>query len=137
MDGFWVADSGGLDEFDRRTGKVIWRAPLRYSAGEFHEDQFGVLWMITGDDSSCALATVDLKANLVTCHSIDYETRGVKSPVHVYGMLESREGTLWVSSRAGLLKLDREHQRMISYHNHPLDNESLQSDNVINIYQDE
>jgi len=133
---FWIANSGGLDEFDRKTGKVIRHVVLRSGAVEFHQDNFGVFWMITSDDSSCTLATLNLKTNLVTCHSIYYKTHGVESPVHVYGLLESREGTMWMSSRVGLLKLDQEHKQIIHYHNYPLDNESLQSDNVINIYQD-
>jgi PAS domain S-box-containing protein len=133
---FWVADGGGLDEFDRKTGKVIRHVALRSGAGEFHEDKFGVLWMLTSDDSSCTLATLNPKTNLATCYSIDHKTRGVKTPVHVYAMLESREGTMWVGSRVGLLKLDQEHKRLINYHNHPSDNESPESDNVINIYQD-
>jgi len=125
-----------LDEFDRKTGKVIRHASPGSEVAEFHEDKLGVFWMITSNDSSCTLATLNLKTNLVTCYSIDYQKRGVKTPVHVYAMLESREGTMWVSSRVGLLKLDPEHKRIINYHNRPLDNESLESDNVINIYQD-
>jgi streptogramin lyase len=57
-------------------------------------------------------------------------------PVSISGILESREGTMWLGSSIGLLKLDREHKRLIRYHNHPSDNESLESDNVISLYQD-
>ena len=132
---FWIANSGALDEFDRKTGKVRRRAPLRSEVGQFHEDKFGVFW-ITTNDPSCVLATFNLKTNLVTCHSIDYKTRGVKSPVNLSAMLESREGTMWLSSTVGLLKLDREHKQIINYHSHPSDNESLESDYVIGLYQD-
>ena len=52
-------------------------------------------------------------------------------------MLESRDGTVWLASmQAGLLKIDREHKQIISYHNHPADNESLGSDDAISIFQD-
>ncbi|MGA8596597.1 MAG: two-component regulator propeller domain-containing protein [Bryobacteraceae bacterium] len=133
---FWIASSGGLDEFDRKTGKVIWHAPLRSEIGQFHEDKFGVFWMIASNDSSCALATLNLKTNLVTCHSIDYKARGVTSPVNISAILESQNGTIWLSSSAGLLKLDREHKQIVRYHNQSSDNESLESDHVIFIYQD-
>jgi len=43
---------------------------------------------------------------------------------------------MWLGSSVGLLKLDREHKQFIRYHNHPSDNESLESDNVIYMYQD-
>jgi ligand-binding sensor domain-containing protein len=51
-------------------------------------------------------------------------------------MLESPDGTMWLSSSDGLLKLDREHKQIISYRNHPSDNESLESNHVISMYQD-
>lgn len=132
---FWVANSGGLDEFDRQTGKVIWHAPFRYEVVQFHEDKFGVFW-ITSADPSCRLATLNLATGRTTCHAIDYKSGGVTSQVNISAMLESRDGTMWMSSSVGLLKLDRQHKQLIRYHNGPSDDESLESDNVISIYQD-
>ncbi len=133
---FWIANSGGLDEFDRKTGKVIQRAPLRSQVSQFHEDKFGVFWMTASTDSSCTLATFNRKTNLLTCHSIDYKSGGVTSPIKVSAMLESRDGTMWLSSSDGLLKLDRERKQIVNYRNHPSDNESLESNHVISIYED-
>jgi signal transduction histidine kinase/ligand-binding sensor domain-containing protein len=132
---FWIANSGGLDEFDRKRGKVIGHIPFRSWVGHLHEDKYGVFW-ITSSSSYCALATLNRKTNLVTCHSVDYKSRGVTSQVGISGILESRDGTMWLGSSVGLLKLDREHKQFIRYHNHPSDNESLESDNVIYMYQD-
>ncbi len=91
--------------------------------------------MITSFSPSCAVATLNLTANLVTCYSIDYKPRGVNSPVNISGILESRDGTIWLSSSHGLLKLDRGHKQIVTYRNHPSDKESLESDNIISIYQ--
>jgi len=133
---FWIANSGGLDAFDRKTGKVTRHVPFPSEIGQFHQDKAGVFW-ITSTSLSCALATLDLKTNHVTCHSIYYKSHGVTSPVKIYTMLESRDGTVWLASmHAGLLKIDREHKQIISYNNHPADNESLGSDDVISIFQD-
>jgi PAS domain S-box-containing protein len=132
---FWIGNSGGLDQFDRKTGKVIWHAPLRSEATHFHEDKFGVFWVATSD-SSCSLATLNVAAAQVTCHNIDYESGGVTRTNVVADMLESRDGTMWLSSTAGLLRLDRQHKRIIRYHNQSSDNESLASDLVLSIYQD-
>jgi PAS domain S-box-containing protein len=132
---FWVGNSGGLDEFDRKTGKVIWHAPLRSDATHFHEDKFGVFWIATSD-SSCSLATLNVAAAHVTCHTIDYKSGGITYTSIIADMLESRDGTMWLSSTAGLLKLDREHKRIVRYHNQPSDDESLASDLVLSIYQD-
>jgi PAS domain S-box-containing protein len=132
---FWVGNSGGLDEFDRKTGKVIWHAPLRSDATHFHEDKFGVFWIATSD-SSCSLATLNVAAAHVTCHTIDYKSGGITYTSIIADMLESRDGTMWLSSTAGLLKLDREHKRIVRYHNQPSDDESLASDLALSIYQD-
>jgi signal transduction histidine kinase/ligand-binding sensor domain-containing protein len=133
---FWIANSGGLDEFDRNTGKVIRHVPFRSEIGQFHQDKFGVFW-ITSTFPSCALARLNLTTNHVTCHAIYYKSHGVTSPVKIYSMLESRDGTLWLASAgAGLLKVDREHKRIISYRNDPSDNESLASNDVTSIFQD-
>jgi ligand-binding sensor domain-containing protein len=133
---FWVADSGGLDAFDRKTGKITLHIPFRPEIGQFQQDKFGVFW-IPSTSSSCALATLDLNTDHVICHSIYYKSRGVRSPVGTYSILESRDGTIWLASaNAGLLKVDRQHKQIISYYNHPADNESLRSNNVISMFQD-
>ena len=132
---FWVGNSGGLDEFDRKTGKVIWHAPLRSEATHFHEDKFGVFWIATSD-SSCSLATLNVAANHVTCHTIYHKSGGITLPSIIADMLESRDGTMWLSSTAGLFRLDREHKRIVRYHNQSSDAESLASDLVLSIYQD-
>jgi ligand-binding sensor domain-containing protein len=133
---FWIASSGGLDEFDRKTGKVIRRASFRSEVSQFHEDRFGVFWLAASTDSSCSLATLNRNTNLVTCHSIDYKTNGVTSRIKVSTMLESRDGTIWLNSSDGLLRLDREHKQIINYRNSPSDHESLESNHVISTYQD-
>ncbi len=43
---------------------------------------------------------------------------------------------MWLSSTAGLFRLDREHKRIVRYHNQSSDAESLASDLVLSIYQD-
>jgi PAS domain S-box-containing protein len=132
---FWIGNSGGLDEFDRKTGKVIWHAPLRSEATHFHEDKFGVFWIATSD-SSCSLATLNVAAGRVTCHTIEHQSGGITFTSIIADMLESRDGTMWLSSTAGLLRLDREHKRVVRYHNQSSDNESLASDLVLSLYQD-
>jgi signal transduction histidine kinase/ligand-binding sensor domain-containing protein len=133
---FWIADSGGLDEFNPNTGRVIRHVPFRPQIGQFHQDKFGVFW-ITSTFPSCALASLNLTTDHVTCHAIYYNSHGLTSPVKIYSMLESRDGTLWLASAgAGLLKLDREHKQIISYRNDPSDDESLASNDVTSIFQD-
>jgi signal transduction histidine kinase/ligand-binding sensor domain-containing protein len=131
----WVASANGLDQLDSRTGKVLRRAPFHAEVTEFHEDKFGILWM-AGGDSSCALASWNLETDRVKCHTLDYTLKGIPSKAVISKIIETRNGTMWLSSTAGLLKFDRTNNKMIRYHNNPLDRESLESDSMIFLYQD-
>jgi ligand-binding sensor domain-containing protein len=131
----WVASANGLDQLDPGTGKVLRRAPIHTEVSEFHEDKFGMLWM-TGSDSPCALASWNLETDMVKCHTINSSLRGIPFKAVVSKIIETRNGTMWLSSTAGLLKFDRTHNRVIRYHNNPIDRESLESDNLIALYQD-
>ena len=43
---FWVATDGGLDAFDRKTGKVTVHIPwFNTTPFSFHEDKFGLFWV--------------------------------------------------------------------------------------------
>jgi signal transduction histidine kinase/ligand-binding sensor domain-containing protein len=131
----WVASANGLDQLDSGTGKVLRRAPFHAEVTQFHEDQFGIFWMI-GSDSSCALASWNLQTDQVKCHSLDYSLKGIPFKALISGIVESRNGTMWLSSTAGLLKFDRNHNKIIRYHNNPIDRESLEADSLICLYQD-
>jgi signal transduction histidine kinase/ligand-binding sensor domain-containing protein len=131
----WVASAGGLDEFDGKTGKVVRRAPLRAEVNHFHQEESGNFWL-TGSNVACALASWNPQNDAVKCHSINYELRGTPSHAFISAIVESRGGTIWLSSTGGLLKFDRPDNRILRYHSNPLDVESLESDNLILLYQD-
>jgi hypothetical protein len=66
-----------LDEFDRNAGKVK-RHVVTGESGvglSFHEDRFGVFWIVYGPDGS--IATFDPKPNKLTCYGFD--SRGPES----------------------------------------------------------
>lgn len=134
---FWVGTSQTLDEFDRNTGKVK-RHVLTGESGLglwFHEDRFGVFWIVYGPDGS--IATFDPKTNKLTRYGFD--SRGPESNLTnpAYALLEDHEGTMWFGTAVrGLLKFDREHRRFISYHNLPGDSDSLADNRVIALFED-
>ena len=134
---FWVGTSQTLDEFDRNTGKVK-RHVLTGESGIglwFHEDRFGVFWIIYGPDGS--IATFDPKTNKLTRYGFD--SRGPESNLKnpAYALLEDHEGTMWFGTAVGgLLKFDREHRRFISYHHLPGDTDSLIDNRVIALFED-
>src|ERR1700733_8508258 len=134
---FWVGTSQTLDEFDRNTGKVE-RHVLTGESGIglwFHEDRFGVFWIVYGPDGS--IATCDPKTNKLTRYEFDSQgpESNLKNPA--YALLEDHEGTMWFGTAVrGLLKFDREHRRFISYHHLPGDRDSLVDNRVIALFED-
>ena len=134
---FWVGTSQTLDEFDRNTGKVK-RHVLTGESGIglwFHEDRFGVFWIVYGPDGS--IATFDPKTNKLTRYEFDSQgpESNLKNPA--YALLEDHEGTMWFGTAVrGLLKFDREHRRFISYHHLPGDSDSLVDNRVIALFED-
>jgi signal transduction histidine kinase/ligand-binding sensor domain-containing protein len=134
---FWVATSQTLDEFDRLNGTVKKHVLIGESGmgGWFHEDRFGVFWLIYGSDGS--IATFDRKTNKLIRYELVPEHRSDKLRNPAYTMLEDHDGTMWFGTGAtGLLKFDREHRRFISYNNRPGDSESLADTRVITLFED-
>ncbi len=131
----WVASAKGLDQLDSKTGKVSRRSPFHGEVTQFQEDAFGIFWM-AGSDASCALISWNLQTDMVKCHSVNYSLKGIALKAFISEILEARNGVLWFSSTAGLLKFDRAHNKVIRYHNDPIDRESLGADNLIFLYQD-
>jgi PAS domain S-box-containing protein len=134
---FWVGTSQTLDEFDRNTGKVK-RHVLTGESGvglSFHEDRFGVFWIVYGPEGS--IATFDPKTNKLTRYGFDSRGPESNSKNPAYALLEDHEGTMWFGTAVrGLLKFDREHRRFISYHNLPGDSDSLLDNRVIALFED-
>jgi PAS domain S-box-containing protein len=133
---FWVATTGHLDEFDRRTGKVTRDIPmpeLPLGFG-FYEDRFGVFWIF--HDSPNPLSVFDRKTNTLTNYSF-HESPSSTALTVIMAMTEDRNGTLWLATHgAGLLKFDREHQRFIRYRNDPGDPNSLPQNDVEKLFTD-
>jgi signal transduction histidine kinase/ligand-binding sensor domain-containing protein len=133
---FWVANTGGLDEFDRGTGKVILHNPLAEHPGSFlfYEDLFGTFWIF--NVSGNPLAVFDRKTNTLTYYSLHNETLPATA-FAIRAVCEDRKGNLWLATTgAGLLKFDREHRRFVRYHNNPADAQSLPENSVTSLFAD-
>jgi ligand-binding sensor domain-containing protein len=80
---------------------------------------------------------LDRKTNTLTHYSFQ-NTEGLTSALTVImSLTEDRNGTLWLATHgAGLLKLDREHQKFIRYRSNPVDPTSLPDRNVENLFAD-
>jgi signal transduction histidine kinase/ligand-binding sensor domain-containing protein len=133
---FWVATTRTLDEFDRQTGKVKRHIQVGESGVGlwFHEDRFGVFWVIYG--SLGYIGTLDRKTNRLT--RFDYEWKsGPSQENQAYSMLEDSNGTMWFgTAAAGLMKFDRRNRCFVSYRHDPADAETIGDNRVVALFED-
>jgi ligand-binding sensor domain-containing protein/signal transduction histidine kinase len=132
----WVATNLGLDAFDRRTGKVRTHVPLLQPSDVFfHEDRFGVFWIIYPNGSG--LAVLDRKTNKLTRYQLYDREPPSTSAAGMATILEDRDGTLWFGTHGnGLLQLDPDRRRFIRYRNSPGDPISLAENSQLALFED-
>jgi signal transduction histidine kinase/ligand-binding sensor domain-containing protein len=138
---FWVMEGSSLEELDRKTGKITLRVSLPESvsnSASFYEDRLGTFWIVyDASRGGGGVATFDRTTNKITNFSFYDGASGKTVPIGVATMLEDDNGTLWFASEGhGLLKLDREHGRMISYRNQIDNVGSIAEDRVIALGKD-
>ena len=134
---FWVSTIGHLDEFDRKTGKITRDIPMpELPLGfRFYEDRFGTFWIF--HDSPNALSVLDRKTNTLTDYSFHEPDPSTTALTVIMAMTEDRNGNLWLATHgAGLLKFDREHQRLIRYRNNAYDPNGLPQNDVESLFAD-
>ena len=106
----WFGADDSLGRYDPVTGnfKQYRRSPVTHAelwrmAHQISEDQDGRIWLAT-DDGITALDPVTSKATCYQPRHNDDPTIGEK---RVISTLASRDGTLWITSGAGLYTFDR------------------------------
>jgi ligand-binding sensor domain-containing protein/signal transduction histidine kinase len=131
---FWVGTADGLDKFDRATGKVLLHIPMPDPIQvAFFEDRFGQFWIY--HEFGTGLALYDRASNALTKYSFYRQEPSPDAMTGVTGMIEDRNGNLWLGSPGmGLLQFDRDSRRFIRYGNHPADPHSIGEDKVIALF---
>jgi ligand-binding sensor domain-containing protein len=132
----WIATTRGLDAFERSTGKVKIHVPLSQPSDiAFHEDRFGVLWVIYPYGNG--LAVLNRKTNTLTPYLVYDREPPPTSVTGVAAIMEDRDGTLWFGThRNGLLKLGPDRQKFIRYRNNQGDPVSLAQDTQLALFED-
>jgi signal transduction histidine kinase/ligand-binding sensor domain-containing protein len=131
---FWVGTADGLDKFDRATGKVLLHIPMPDPIQvAFFEDRFGQFWIY--HEFGTGLAIYDRASNTLTKYSFYRQEPSPDAMTGVTGMIEDRNGELWLGSPGmGLLQFDRDKRRFIRYRNRPGDPQSIGEDKVIALF---
>jgi signal transduction histidine kinase/ligand-binding sensor domain-containing protein len=133
---FWVGTRISLDEFDRKTGKVTRHIQVEDSGVGlwFHEDRFGVFWVIYG--SLGQIASLDRKTGRLSRYDHNWLTRPMQAN-QAYSMLEDVNGTMWFGTKvAGVMKFDRQNRCFVSYRHDPADLETIGDNHVIALFED-
>jgi Signal transduction histidine kinase len=142
---FWVGTGVGMDRFDRTTEKVTLHVSLpelipgslcSVACRSFHEDRFGVFWILYGARNG--LAILDLKQNRLRKISLyEAQTPGANVQTEISAVLEDHNGTMWFGTMGqGLLKFDRARSRFVRYRHNPEDPESPAENRVISLFED-
>jgi ligand-binding sensor domain-containing protein/signal transduction histidine kinase len=140
---FWVSGREAVELFDRQTGKVTVHIPLRGESDgterstnisvDFLEDHAGVLWVASERDG---LASIDRKNNRLIYFDLSTGTRPEMEP-GARAIFEDGQGTLWIGTKNGLYRLDRNRTKFIRYRHDPDDPDSLSSDYVSALFEDQ
>jgi len=133
---FWVADNGGLEQFDPLTHKVLLRIPIPEARDlAFYEDRNGTFWVLYA--SGNGIARFDRDTHQLTRYTFNNEEHPGGPLTGTIGMIEDHTGTLWVGTLSdGLLKLDPQHLTAVRYRNRPEDPESLAENRITRLYED-
>jgi ligand-binding sensor domain-containing protein len=137
---FWVLSTGGLDIFDRRTGKVTGSIPLaeRHNSSmlgagtrlRLLADRAGTVWVTMPFGSGLAMVDRD-SMKLVEC---SFEGATGDNPTEA--IHEDEDGNLWLGSDNGLLKISPDRRTFVRYRHVFGDPDSLSADQVRSLFED-
>jgi signal transduction histidine kinase/ligand-binding sensor domain-containing protein len=136
---FWIANSAGLDEFDRQREQVVRHVPLTGPIREFsvYEDRAGLLWLGYASGGGAGLSAFDPRTNTLSHYRFRSEDVAGAAYSGVYALAEDRNGDLWIGTGGlGLLRFDRSGRRFLRYRNHPEDPDSLSEDHITSLLID-
>jgi ligand-binding sensor domain-containing protein len=102
---FWVANSEGLDQFDRAIGKVTLHIPLHKSSSAFYEDRDGALWLAK---HGAGLLKFDREHRRFIRYRNDPFDPESLPQNNVESLFADREGSIWAGlGRLGLARFGR------------------------------
>lgn len=136
----WIGtEGGGLDRMDLRTG-VVKRFPLPVPAVDIAASS--VYSLADRRDGTilvgCAAGLLVLNTRTGLFKSIELPVVAPEDPECrlVFAMLVDREGSAWLATKYGLLRLDKEGRSVVHFRHDPLDPGSLPKDNIKALYRD-
>lgn len=140
---FWIGTDNGLNKvtinqqykiskvetFQYEDGK---RSLSNNSVVKIFEDKSGLLWIATWGGG---INTFDKSTNTFTSYRSNDNIGVASNQVHAF--YEDVNGNIWIGTRAGLNRFDRETKRFILYNNNVNDPKSLGNDWVLSLGGDQ
>lgn len=136
--GFWVGGSGGLNLFDRTTGKVkrFLREPGLKNRGR---NNIRALALVPGDPnklwvgSGGGLDLLDTRTGVYTNVSLAGDS--TQQNRNVWSLLQDSQGSLWIGSALGLMKMNSSGVvSLISVHN-PKDIKTISDNRILSMLE--
>jgi signal transduction histidine kinase/ligand-binding sensor domain-containing protein len=138
----WIATTLGLEAFDPRTGRTSRRVTLRGPSGaplnldgnkvSLFEDHTGTLWISIPGQQECGLTSFDPHLDLQSAYSF-----GPGPADTGYSIIEDEDQALWFANwHQGIVRLDRDRERAVLYHNSLDKPNSLSAGGVMTLLHD-
>lgn len=138
-DRIWMGTEGGVFVFDSTSNQFTHyhrdaAPPFALSSNfirDIYQDHTGAVWVTTWSGGTNCIDAETGEVSLVLDDSMkDLQTHGRT-------IFEDRNGTVWIGTRGGLFKYDRENKQFIRYHHDPGDPKSMSENTAFDIYEDE
>jgi signal transduction histidine kinase/ligand-binding sensor domain-containing protein len=108
----WVASGRNLDVYDPRTDRFApfrdGKARLTARVGEIRQDGTGAIWLA----SDQGLYEANADGHITFHYQHDAKNGASLSSDRVWSALESRDGTFWVATAAGIDSIDRKSRKV-------------------------
>ncbi|MCO6492880.1 MAG: response regulator [Phaeodactylibacter sp.] len=138
-DRIWMGTEGGVFVFNSTTNQFTHyhrdaAPPFALSSNfirDIYQDHTGAIWVTTWrGGTNCINAETGEVSHLL-------DTSAKDSRSHGRTIFEDRNGTVWIGTRGGLFKYDRENKQFIRYHHDPNDSKSISENTAFDLYEDE
>jgi signal transduction histidine kinase/ligand-binding sensor domain-containing protein/CheY-like chemotaxis protein/AraC-like DNA-binding protein len=134
---FWMGSGAGLYRFNAQTGELI-SFPVKDPANPYPMimalliDSEGILWIGTGD---AGIFRKDTRSS--SAEAVPYNPGGrVNKYVSGNGIIEDRNGNIWLATSEGLQKIDKKTDQVSTYQANPSIPGSLNSNNILSVFED-
>lgn len=135
----WIGTENGLNKVDLKTKKIYKYTSKEENAisGDYIidllSDDKGYMWVSTSEDG---LNKINIETNEVVTYKHEKNNKHSIPSNSTKGMLQDKNGTIWIGTEKGLSKYVKEKDQFITYKNKSYDSTTLSNDIVYSMIED-